>query len=68
MKDASNALTFAGQEAVQGRAVLHFLIGTPRGPDQIAGVIKKLRLPDQTDEANIGAASPPTSANSAPAG
>jgi len=53
MKDAFNALAFAGQETVQGRAVLHLLIGTPRSPEQISGLIKNLRLPGQTDEALI---------------
>jgi hypothetical protein len=33
MKDAFNALSFAGKEAVQRWAILGFLIGTTRGPD-----------------------------------
>lgn len=51
MKNAFNAFALAGQEAVQGRAVLGLLIGTAWGPDETAGLIKDLRLPVQPNEA-----------------
>jgi hypothetical protein len=53
LKDSFNALAFARQEAVQCRAVLDFLIGTAWGPEQIAGLIKDLRLPVQANEALV---------------